>query len=227
MRKLFAVFSLIFCGYMGLCSVTAQAASSGFVTTACVDEEKAAIIERINLEIVTDEYLTSGIQCFDVREDGVYALAFDAGSNSRISVYSSDGLFQYGYMFSSDGDFAVEFHEGAIAIYFLRGDVFAVYDSTGVCKEVRKVSNTNQNHIYAKEILDRSYKKTSDEEYYLDRNLEIGDAYSRFVVVNKDGEKTVMFDVSLEHTIEQLMLLIAPVCFFVFVIRGIWKKHMK
>ena len=225
MRKLYLVFVLVILIFTGLCSVTAEATTSGFITTGCVDEEKDTIIDNINLEIVTDEYLVSGIQCFDVREDGVYALAFDAGSNSRISVYDSDGSFQYGYKFNANGDFAVEFYEEAVAIYFSRGDILAVYDPTGVCQEIRKISNTRQNHIYAKEILDRGYKRISDKEYNLERDLEIGDSYSRFVIVNEHKERQVMFDVSTEHRIEQLMLLIAPVCFFAFVIRGIWKKH--
>ena len=225
MRKLFAVLTLIFCGYMGLYTVAAQGATTGFSTTACSDEEKSSIIDTINLEVFSEEYLVSGIQCFDVREDGVYALAFGEGSNSRISVYDSDGSFQYGYKFNANGDFAVEFYEEAVAIYFSRGDILAVYDSMGVCQEIRKVSNTKQNHIYAKEILDRVHKRISDKEYNLERDFEIGDSYSRFVILNEHKERQVMFDVSTEHRIEQLMLLIAPVCFFAFVIRGIWKKH--
>ena len=169
MRRLFAVLVLILYGCMGLCMVSARAATTGFSTTACSDEEKAAMIDAINLEVYTEEYLVSGIQCFDVKEDGVYALAFGADSNSRISVYDSDGSFQYGYKFNATGDFAVEFYKDDVAIYFLRGDVLAVYDPAGVCQEIRKVSSTKQNHIYSKEILDRVYKRIPDKEYFLEQ----------------------------------------------------------
>ena len=102
MRKLFAVLTLILCGYMGLYTVAAQGVTTVFSTTACSDEEKTAIMDTINLKVCTEEYFASGIQCFDVRDDGVYALAFGEGSNSRISVYDSDGSFQYGYKFVTD-----------------------------------------------------------------------------------------------------------------------------
>ena len=227
MRRIYSTLFLVVIIMSGVCTVTAQANVLGFATTAFSDDEISAIISSISLESSTVDSAKAGIYCFDVRQDGVYALAFGMGANSRISVYDSDSTFLYGYAFNSNGVYRIAFQEDSIAIYFLRGNVIVTFDPAGVCIDVQKVMSTKQNDLHVDELLDRTHKNIAAKEYSMERDFEIGDAYSRFVVVNELGERTILYDASAEHEVGQFLLLASLIVFFALVILGVWKKHVK
>ena len=77
-----------------------------------------------------------------------------------------------------------------------------------------------------KELLNRTCKDVGEKTYLLERNANIGNSFSRFVL-EEYGERTVLYDVSKEHNIRQILILASPICFFTFVIFGISKRNKK
>lgn len=202
----------------------ANAMTLGFATYSLSGEEKAESIKKINLELIHDDSNRAGIQCFDVSQNGSVALAFQSGSRCLIYVYNAAGAFQYGFMFFSDGDFGIEFYQEYLAIYFIRGNSIAIYDSEGNCIDIQKELNPNQNLGRTKEILNRTLKEVDGKQYILERDVPLGDSYSRCVVVDTKGTRTVLYDNSTTHSTAQIVRLVAFVSFFVFVAWGAYKK---
>jgi len=195
-------------------------------TQFLASEKKAEAIERIRLQLIRDDRIKAGIQCFDVNNDGMVALAFQAYSRGWIYVYNADGEFQYGFRFITNGDFGIDFYQEHLAIYFARGNMIAIYDSMGNCIDIREEPDSKLNSYRFREILNRSHKEMNGKWYTLERDVPFFDSYSRCVVVNDQGVKTVLYDVSVMHNIVQIARLTGLVCFFAFVIRGIIKKLM-
>lgn len=196
-----------------------------FETGVVSEEEKTEIIEEIKLQLLSDINGVSAIRGFDVHTNGNYALAFKENGRSNVYVYDADGVFLYGYTFRSSGDYAIQFREDLLEIYFVRGDVIAVYDPAGNCVDVQNVISTGENHTNARELLDRTDKAVDGKTYRLERNWDFGDSYSRFVAVDEYGERTVLLDVSAENGIRQVALVFYPVIIFVAVIYGAYRKY--
>lgn len=205
----------------------ANAMTLGFVTYSLSGEEKAEAIKKINLELIYDDSNKVGIQCFDVSSNGSIALAFQSGSKGWVYVYNPKGVFQYGFTFVADGDFGIEFYQEFLALYFIRGNRIAIYDSSGTCIDICDEIPPNQNIGRTKEILNRYQKELSGKQYILERDVALGDSYSRCVVIDQQGIRTEIYDVSTKHSAGQIVRLISILVFFVF---GSWaaiRKHSK
>ena len=208
-----------------VCLIPANAASLGIVTESLSEAEKASFVDKLSLEAISNDENKSGVQCFDVSDDGTVAIATGSGNHCAVYVYDSQGTFQYGYRFSCDGDYGVVFCENMLSIFFLRGDTFAFFDSSGACIDVQKVTNPEQNPVYFKEILNRTEKKVAGRTYTLERDLNLGDSYSRLVMTDEQGEITLQYDAGADHIVAQIIGIVAVILFFAFVITGLIKKR--
>ena len=213
--------------FLEMCVFPVHAEILGFDTYDLSAEEKADIIQTTNLKVIQDDSHKEGIRCFDVNRDGSYALAMGTGSNCRVYVYDPNGAFLYGYRFYCDGDYAIGFHEDALAIYSLRGNTIALYDAAGTCTGVQRAADTSVNDVRISGILNRTSMDMGDRRYMLERDMDMGDSYSRLVSVSQSGEKAVLYDISSEHSLRQSIFIIAVVGFFLFVIIGICRKRIK
>lgn len=224
-----AVSCLFICMILvcGVCLIPVNAASLGIVTEPLSEEEKASFVDNLGLELISNDENKSGIQCFDVNEDGTVAIATGSGNNCAVCVYDSQGTFQYGYRFCCDGDYGVVFRENMLSIFFLRGDMFAFLDSSGACIEVQKVTNPEQNYVYFKEILDRTVKEVAGRTYMLERDLDLWDSYSRLVITDEQGETTLLYDAGSDHIVAQIIGIVLVILFFAFVITGLIKKRSR
>lgn len=222
-----AVSCLLICMILacGVCLIPVNAASLGIVTESLSEEEKAAFADKLSLEQILNDENKSGIQCFDVNEDGTVAIATGSGNHCAVYVYDSQGTFQYGYRFSCDGDYGVVFCENVLSLFFLRGDTFAFFDASGRCIDAQKVTNPEQNHVYFKEILNRTVKEVAGRIYALERDLNLGDSYSRLVVSDEQGETTLIYDAGSDHIVAQIIGVVLVILFFTVVITGLIKKR--
>ena len=190
-------------------------------------EEKASIIENIHLQIIQDDSPKTGIQCFDVSLDGLIALGCSYGGNKFIYVYDASGTFQYGFSFYCDGAYGIEFQGKNLGIYFLRGNVLVTYDSRGVCIGVQKMAETKEHYEIINDFLNRTEKNVGGKHYSMERDIELGDSYSRFVVTNEIGMKTILYDATTNHTLGQIISIVFLVGFLFVVIRGCILKSMR
>lgn len=209
-----------------ICPFSAQAAMLGFVTEDVSETDKAAVLDRMDLDTVQDDSYRAGIQCFAVDQNGRYALAVGKGSNCRIYVYDHSGKFQYGCSFRSEGTFGIEFCEKKLLLHFNRGDTVLFIDESGKCVDVQKADDPIQHGIFIKEIRNQTTKIIGEKIYSLERNLNIGDSYSRFVI-DENGKRMVLYDVTSDHIVKQVMLVASPICFFTFVFYGLAEKQNK
>lgn len=224
MRKRMIVQILCILLTLGTCALTVRADSLGFATQEPTEKEKQQIIRSVGLEVVDTMRNPGGLHDFDVNGDGTYTLAFGSGSNCITQVYDPNGTFLYGFKFHSDGDYSIGFLGDALAIYLVRSDFILVYDADGVCIDVQKVISSTQNLLNAKELLTRTSKIVDGRQYVLERDSDIGGTYSRFVMVHGNGEKTVLYDCSVSHTVGQGTTVACVTSFFLFVIWGIVNK---
>lgn len=225
MRKRLFSLVVIIVFFLEICAFPVHASILGLNTYDLPEEEKTVIIQKTNLEVLQEDINKDGIRYFDVNENGSYALAMGTGSNCRVYVYDSNGVFLYGYRFYCDGDYAIGFHEDDIAIYFLRGNTISLYDADGTCTSVQKVSDTDWSYAYISEMLNQTTKNIAGRRYVMERDMEISNSYSRFVSISQSGERTVLYDVSSEHALGQGVFLLAVGGFFLFVIVGVCRKQ--
>lgn len=223
MRKIHLILLLYMLVISNVCIMTVGAASIGMEATDISVEEKTAILDTIDLQVIQETDVEQGIHCFDVSQNNTVALGFD----SRIYVYDADGEFQYGFSFQRDGAYGIAFHGEQLTIFFLRGNVLVTFDSTGNCVDIQKALSTEKNHVAIKELLDRTEKEVEGKRYSLERNFEFGDSYARLIMKDEVDTVTILYDASSIHSIGQIALIVFIVSFFLMVIRGCIQKSTK
>ena len=221
MRKILALFiCVMLIGIVGINTI--YAASCDILVNSLPENERISFLKSIEWRPVDDSYRNS-IVGFDVTECGIYALAVNGDA---VYVYDQSHELVYGYGFRSDGDFGISFQGENLAIYFLRGSTIVILDCSGNCIDVQKPIDSIPYISFMKELLNRTCKDVGEKTYLLERNANIGNSFSRFVL-EEYGERTVLYDVSKEHNIRQILILASPICFFTFVIFGISKRNKK
>jgi len=194
------------------------------VTTQSVSEEiKSDIVKSLDLEILKSEEGRSEIKCFDISTTGMIAIATDTGSISRIYIYDQNGIFQYGYRFSVDGAYGIGFNGQNLAIYLIRGDIICIVDSSGNCLDIQKIIEPG--HHLSKELLYRTKKIFEENEYTLERDIGIGDGYSRLVKTDSQNVDVILYDVTTNHIIKQIVLILCIVGFFSLCVYGVYQKQ--
>lgn len=199
---------------------TVSAVAQTIKTFPIDDTDKAAIISKANIQPIETASIMNGITCFDVSNSGEIAIGIDWASNSVIYVYDSSGVFQYGFSFYVDGDYGIAYCDNLLGIYCIRGDTIMLCDNSGTCLDVRTLSSDNRGYWQAKKILNRVSKEMGGKKYVLERDLEIGDSYSRLVKIDEQGNRTVLYDATPEHNIGQILFISSIVCFCSFVVWG-------
>lgn len=157
---------------------------------------------KISLVTWNTEVVDKDIVCFAVSSSGMIALGLDDGSEHRkINIYDSDGNYLYGYAFSINGRFGLEWEEDNIVICTVRGNTRAVFDKFGNCIKVSEIMNTPSNSEYwDKNIF--SKRKVYENDNYVIRNpnklLNFILYYnsSQLVKVDEFGNETIFYDSS-------------------------------
>jgi len=155
------------------------------------DELIRQIEETIDISVFYQKETERLIKCFDVNEDGCYAIGY---RNNTIHVYDSVGTFQHGYHFDTDGTYGIALKENSIVIYLGRSNIAVEIDPTGKYVDVENV-------YFSKDIVDNVMNRTSKQignvYYYLERDIGLfnGD-YSRLAKTDEEGTKTVLYDMT-------------------------------
>lgn len=169
-----------------------------FISTLCspANAEDLADAQKSNtdgmfLTVLDHELDRRMIKCFDVRDDGWFAIGY---RQNVVHIYNANGDFAYGYRFQCDGDYGIAFDNDFLTIYLVRGDIITAYDDTGNCVYTKRSSFSNS-------LLDKVINKTEEQigstKYILERDIGLfqGD-YSRLVAIDQYGVQTVLYDVT-------------------------------
>ena len=214
------IISWVFCN--GCVNVFAM--NTGFTTKDVSPESWKGFLSNINLLLVTEEPEKAPIKCFDVSDSEMIAVGFKTLSNTYISVYDKEGIFQYGYVFNCNQGFEVQWDGTNLIIYFFRSGVAASFDSRGNNIEVKEVENTVENSIYLNNSLSPTERIVNKNKYTIKNNIWILNifafSYSQVVKTDSEGNETILYDVSIFKTVRTIVVFTCILLFLGLIIGG-------
>ena len=210
--------------------ISASALNTGFAVADISEDEQEKIEGNLQLAPITSEPIKYPIACFDVREDGMLVIGSNVGIHKQMICVYNQGEFQYGYIFTSAGDFGVEWDGDRINLCFVRGDRVVSVDIDGQILQISKIEDTYANRSYWDDV--RANKKSAQgQTYAIQNDLGILNlfamGYSQLTSTNADGQTTVLYDAQTIVFVQSLLVttltLILVVANVIFLIRAFWK----
>ena len=192
--KLFSILTAI-CSLCVILCLNAFAMNTGMKTQDVTESRAESILSNINLHKSTNIIADLPIECFDVNEDGFVAIGFANYSKKYINVYSTDGEFQYGYVFDSEGSFALEWDNENIIIYFARSSVLISFDKDANFIEMKEATNDFDNNTYMNHKLFAKKIEAAGAVYTLEHSIKLFNFLSSNaakIVCQKNGTESVV-----------------------------------
>jgi hypothetical protein len=179
-----------------------------FITSNVSLEVQDRVWKNVQLVKSDNPEMQSGISTFDVNNSGQIAIGL---SNKKINIYDTDGQFQYGYSFSTAGDYEMEWDKQNLIIYLVRSDIALKVDSEGNYLELESIDNSIENNSYWN-YLERKTSQTSGGNYYEVNNKKginiFATNYSRLVKTDSNGIETIIYDVSKTKMASQVTIIL-------------------
>ncbi len=211
--------------------VEVLAMNTGFSTEALPQDDIDTFLKNINLSMLEDEPQKKAIECFDVNENGEIAIGCSDFENKTVCIYTSDGDFQYGYSFECSGNFGIEFDKSVLNIYFVRSDVAIAVNPVGEVESILKIQNTSENNAYWNNCVFSTKRKIGDVEYAIKNDMGIfnvfASSYSQLISTNKNGEKSIIYDVSSAQFAKMVVVFIGVLVFACLVVAVVIRQFIK
>ncbi len=203
-------FALLGIGWLLSQELEEEEPVAGFSTQPISDEQKAQIVENLNITLLTEEPSHRIIQCFDVREDGRIAIGTTGFFKHAIYVYDS-GEFLYGYSFKGAGDFGIEWNGDCINIYSVRSDLLKTVSPQGEVEEILEIPYTYDNDRYSDYLLYSTERNIGGNKYVVKKNVGIfnflaGYSYSQLFVTDDVGSTSILYDATNAHLLHVISL---------------------
>lgn len=197
--------------------VEVLAMNTGFSTESLPKDDLNKFINNINIAMLSDEPQKKAIECFDVNENGMVAIGCSDFEIKTVCIYTSDGDFQYGYSFECSGNFGVELVNSILYIYFVRSDVAIAVNPRGEVESILKIQNTSENNAYWNNCVFSNRRKIGDTEYTISNDMGIfnvfASSYSQLIVTNRNGEESIIYDVSSAQFSSMVVAFVGVVAF--------------
>lgn len=207
------------------------AMDTGFSTELISESDMNTLLKNVDISLLMEEPPKKAIECFDVNEDGFIAIGSSRFENKTVCVYTSDGVFQYGYRFKSSGNFGIELNKNVLNIYLVRSDVAIAVNSVGEVESILRIQNTSKNNSYWNSHVFSIRKKIRDDEYFLKNDMGIfnlfASSYSQLIAINKYGEKSIIYDVNSAQFLNMVVVVIGVAVFVCVVVAIIIRKFFK
>lgn len=202
-------------------AVRANALTTGLKANSVTDEEKSQFLSNCEILFLGEEPIRKPICCFDVNSNQQIAVGQeDAGRRKTVCVYSSEGIFQYGYTFNCSGTFGVEWDAENLNIYYVRGAMLVSLTPKGEVLDVLQVQDTKENNAYIRDTVFGTKKQIGSTEYSLGNNFGLFNlftiSYSRVIVRDAAGVESVIYDVSETQLLSTIVTIVVA-CLFVSV----------
>ena len=176
---------------------------SGFITTTMFDEAASQFLADIDLKLSDTIVENAMISSFDVSPSGMIAIAFNTGSEKAINVIDQNGVYQYGYTFQCDGKYGVDWCGQNLAICFVRYNVVAIFDASGVCISIERIDDTlidsaAHNNSYWNSYIFADCLEHNNVRYELKGILgTLRFANSKLIATTESGTANVLYDASI------------------------------
>lgn len=212
-----------------------SAVNTGFSTVKMPEKDIETFLSNADISLLTKAPWQRAIECFDVNENGMIAIGQNTlNGKKELCIYSSDGIFQYGYTFNCSGDFGVEWDKENLNIYFVRSDVIVSMDKEGKMTGIAETENTIENNRYLRDHLYSTERTANGTRYVVQNDMGILNwiafSYSQLVAISPTGEKTLLYDVNsaqLGKTLTICVLAVGFVATAVCLIVLQWKRNGK
>lgn len=223
MKKYLCVFLLLF-QMLFFFRLDLLAISNELETESFDQSRETEVLSRIKISLLTEEAEKWPIECFDVSENGMIVLGLaDPGFHSErncLYVYSSDGVFQYGYSFESSGSFYVEWNQDNIEIYLARSDIIVILNPKEQTQSAVQIKDVTESSHYINQVLRLRERQVGDTKYIIQNDMGvlnlIASSYSQMLVVNA-SETTMIYDVN-SNALTRVIIKIVTVCLMACVV---------
>ena len=186
-----------------------NAYNTGFSTDELTDETKFTFLNNINFIRINAEPQKRKIECFDAGYNNV-AVGFSESDNKTVCIYNTQGEFQYGYRFKTNGEFAVELDEYNLIICFVRSDILIKVNSYGDIIDVKKIQDTTENNMLWNEMLYSTEKTMNRSKYILDNKIDFfSSSYSHLIVIDEYGNESVIYTADSYQIAEKTVAIFA------------------
>lgn len=193
-------------------TLSATAINTGFSIESFPDEKKESVITNKDLHFLTEEPEKRAIECFDVNENGLIAIGCSESDKKTISVYSSEGIFQYGYNFFYGGTYAIEWDRDNINIFLVRSDLIVNVTPNGEMLDVYNVPYNKENRVYYTEVLLANKKSVGNTEYILANDMGVFNifafGYSQIIIKDVSGVERTIYDIKTNQLFSFLFFVI-------------------
>lgn len=227
------VFFLCICIISGhLFNVSCFAMDIGFALEDVTEDEFSSVCTNLALSVIDEPDIDVGFCCFDVNESGDYALGFDLPLKDIILVYDSTGSYQYGFSFSDNGAFGLEWDNENIVIYRVRSDLAISVDSSGNILEMGIIPDTLENNEYWNNEVNANKRNVAGVTYTAEHWIANHEwlrwgAYPRLVKTMPDGERIVLFDQPAFSVVTSVILVVLIIAAFLTVIGFFIRRCLK
>ena len=192
--------------------IKVNAVNTGFDTNDLPDERKDSNLSYIDLSLTNNEPAKKPIDCFAVNEDGLIAIGFSRFEKRIVCVYTSDGVFQYGYIFKDMGAFGLEWDNENLNIYLVRGGIIISVTPSGEVVDVLEIQDTQSNNEYSNELLYSTKRTIGNTEYSIESDIGafldfFAPSYSQIVITNENGERSIIYDVNDEQLFNMVLII--------------------
>lgn len=199
MKQISRVLFILLLSTFVLQSIVVKAFASEYKyydTEYASPENEEQFLKTTNIDLLTNEEYDCAFTHFALSETGLVALGFNTEKYAVIYIYDFDGKFQYGYQFINNNcAFAFYFEDDQMAIHWAKSDYIGRLDADGNIHHLRKVRNTTRNHdTYHANRYRPASGRVGDFQYYAEGNW-LSQKYSRFIIEDSNGNKTVIYDV--------------------------------
>jgi hypothetical protein len=205
-RSLLVLFAIL--SIFTLCSTVSQAKDS----VEWFEEDDEKTIRTISIQLIKEMPTDKLIDSFDVRSDGVIAIAFSDWEH--IAVIDSSGDFLYGFKLdlAVNGGIFVLWENDILNILTNRGDnIFSVNENGDILKSGKLTSSSwrSKAELRKKEINGVTYTIRSSPAYIFSTG------YSQLTKIAGDGEVTDLYRISNTYTIK--MAIIFSIFFLIII----------
>ena len=210
--------------------ISASALNTGFSVVDISEEEQEKIEGNLQLKLITSEPTKYPVACFDVREDGMLVIGSDSGIDKKTICIYDQGEFQYGYTYTSAGDFYVEWDGDLINLCTVRSGLVISIDANGQILQISKIEDTYANTLYWYDVR-ANEKSVQGQTYAIQNDFGILNlfamGYSQLTSTNADGQTTVLYDARTIVFVQSLLLTVMVVVLVVTVVIGVTKEFIK
>lgn len=220
------LFIFLFVSFANVIEIKAM--NTGFKTSDLPTEEKDKFLSNTNILLIREEPDQKTISCFDVNNNRLIAIGQNTPNRKTICIYSSEGVFQYGYTFHCSGDFGVEWDKDNINIYYVRSSVIVSVTPNGEILDVLEVQNSIENNSYVNKFIHATERTIGDTTYLIRNDIGIlnlfAPSYSQIVVKDTANAESIIYDVgALQRSNIMSILVIVFVTVLFGIVAIVWQ----